>query len=176
MAQSLALFNRGAPSLHGRGRSQPDGRTTGATRGSRATQRRFRQSVPAFLRTASLGSLLTAPVVYSVVIPLALADAWITAYQWLCFPLYGIARVPRRPYFVIDRHKLAYLNAIEKLHCTYCSYANGVIAYIREIAARTELYWCPIRHERPVRAPHNRYAQFSDYGDAAGYRARWRSD
>jgi magnesium-transporting ATPase (P-type) len=24
-----------------------------------------------------------------------LLDVWITAYQWICFPVYGIARVPR---------------------------------------------------------------------------------
>lgn len=135
-------------------------------------QRRFRQSVPAFLRTASLRNLATAPVTYSLVIPLVLADVWITAYQWICFPLCRIPCVPRRRYFAIDRHRLAYLNPIEKLHCTYCSYANGLIAYIREIAARTEQYWCPIRHGRRIRSAHPRYRLFVDYGDAAGYRAR----
>ena len=78
----------------------------------------------------------------------------------------------RRDYFVLDRYRLGYLNAIEKVNCTYCSYANGLIAYIREIAARTEQYWCPIKHGRRVRSPHSRYALFADFGDAAGYRAR----
>ena len=62
------------------------------------------------------------------------------------------------------------LNAIEKANCTFCSYANGVIAYVREIAARTEQYWCPIKHARAVPAPHARYHRFLDYGDARGYR------
>ncbi len=115
-------------------------------REARAAHRRFRQSIAAFLRESSLINALTAPLIYSVAVPFVLADAWITLYQWICFPLYGIARVPRRDYFVLDRHKLAYLNAIEKVNCTYCSYANGTIAYIREIAARTEQYWCPIKH------------------------------
>jgi hypothetical protein len=57
--------------------------------------------------------------------------------------------VPRRQFCVVDRHKLGYLNAIEKVHCVYCSYANGAIAYIREIAARTEQY-CPIKHARSI--------------------------
>jgi hypothetical protein len=73
---------------------------------------------------------------------------------------------------VIDRHRLAYLNAIEKANCMYCSYANGLLAYVREVTARTEQYWCPIRHARPIRAPHRHYQQFFDYGDAAGYRYR----
>ena len=100
----------------------------------------------------------------------ALLDTWVTIYQWVCFPIYGIARVPRRHYFVIDRHKLAYLNAIEKVNCTFCSYANGLLAYVREVAARTEQYWCPIKHARPLAVPHTRYHLFFDYGDAEGYR------
>ena len=68
----------------------------------------------------------------------------------MCFPIYGIERVQRRRYFAIDRHTLAYLNAIEKANCLYCSHANGVIAYVREVAARTEQYWCPIKHCQPT--------------------------
>jgi hypothetical protein len=172
MPQSLALLDRAARRPHPQWHSQRDHGTTAVERESRVAQRRLRQSVPAFLRTASLRNLLTAPIAYSIVIPLALADVWITIYQWICFPLYGMACVPRSRYFVLDRHKLAYLNPIEKLHCTYCSYANGLIAYIREIAARTEQYWCPIKHGRRVRSPHTLYPLFVDYGDAPGYRAR----
>ena len=132
--------------------------------------RRFKQSIPAFVREASLLNLLTAPVIYSLLLPLALLDVWVTAYQWTCFPIYGVARVRRRKYLVIDRHKLAYLNGIEKMNCTFCSYANGLLAYVREVAARTEQYWCPIKHARPAPAPHRHYQQFLDYGDARGYR------
>ena len=39
---------------------------------------------------------------------------------------------------VIDRYALSYLNVIEKLNCVYCEYVNGLIAYVQEIAARTE--------------------------------------
>ena len=132
--------------------------------------RAFRQSVPAFIRESSVITILTAPVIYSVFVPFALLDIWITLYQWVCFPVYGIARVHRRRYIVIDRRKLAYLNGIEKLNCTYCSYANGVIGYVREVAARTEQYWCPIKHARPIPTPHSRYHLFFDYGDAKRYR------
>ncbi len=134
--------------------------------------RRFRQSIPAFVREASLLNLLTAPVVYSLLLPIAVLDVWVTLYQWTCFPIYGVARVRRRKYFAIDRRKLAYLNGIEKMNCTFCSYANGLFAYAREVAARTEQYWCPIKHAHPVPAPHGRYQRFLDYGDGRGYRAR----
>lgn len=138
-------------------------------RETRRRHRQLRQSIPAFIWSGSLLSLLTTPVIYSLTLPLALLDVWITAYQWICFPIYGIARVPRRDYLTLDRHKLAYLNAIEKVACTYCSYANGLIAYVREVAARTEQYWCPIKHAQAIRAPHPRYHLFVDYGDAEGY-------
>ena len=39
---------------------------------------------------------------------------WVTLYQSICFPIYGIVRVPRRQYVTIDRHRLAYLNGIER--------------------------------------------------------------
>jgi hypothetical protein len=136
----------------------------------RQAHRRLKQSVPAYIREGSVLSLLTAPVIYSLLVPLALLDTWVTIYQWVCFPIYGIARVPRRHYFVIDRHRLAYLNAIEKVNCTFCSYANGVIAYVCEVSARTEQYWCPIKHARAIAAPHVRYHLFFDYGNAEGYR------
>jgi hypothetical protein len=87
-------------------------------------------------------NLLTAPVIYSMVVPLAVADLCVSLYQAICFPIYGIAKVRRRDCFVFDRHQLAYLNAFEKFHCQYCSYANGVLAYAREIVARTEQYFC----------------------------------
>jgi hypothetical protein len=136
----------------------------------RETHRRLRQSIPAYIREGDVRSLLTAPVIYSLLLPLLLLDLWVTLYQSMCFRIYGIARVPRRRYFAVDRHKLAYLNGIEKLHCTFCSYANGLIAYVREVAARTEQYWCPIKHARTIPAPHSRYHLFSDYGDGERYR------
>lgn len=46
---------------------------------------------------------------------------------------------------MLDRHKLSYLNSIEKFNGVYCGCANGLIAYVREITARTEQYWCPVR-------------------------------
>jgi len=136
----------------------------------RQAQRRLKQRLLTFLRESSLFNALTAPLVYSLIVPLALADLWISFYQWLCFPIYGIDRVRRRDYFAIDRHLLGYLNVIEKVNCTFCSYANGLFAYAGEVAARTEQYWCPIKHGRAIPAPHARYHFFFDYGDAERYR------
>jgi hypothetical protein len=132
--------------------------------------RRLKQSIPRFIRESEPLNLLSAPLIYSLIVPITLLDVWITLYQQICFRLYGIALVQRRAYIVIDRHHLAYLNGIEKLNCVYCGYANGVFAYVREIAGRTEQYWCPIRHASRVRSPHDHYRDFTDYGDAARYK------
>ena len=46
------------------------------------------------------------------------------------------------------------------------------MAYIVEIAARTEQHWCPIKHAHEITAPHSRYEHFLPYGDATAYRSR----
>jgi hypothetical protein len=135
----------------------------------RHVHKRLKQSIPRFLRESHPLHVLSAPVIYSMAVPITLLDLWITAYQAICFPIYRIPRVNRSAYIVIDRQHLAYLNAIEKLNCVYCGYANGVFAYVREIAGRTEQYWCPIKHATRVRAPHGHYREFVDYGDATAY-------
>lgn len=70
---------------------------------------------------------------------------------------------------MVDRHRLAYLNIIEKFNCAYCGYASGVLSYAREIASRTEQYWCPIKHAQRAIGTHARYAHFVDYGDASAF-------
>ncbi len=134
--------------------------------------RELRQKLLPYILGAKPLVVLTAPVIYVGIVPFFLLDVFVTAYQAVCFPVYGIAKVRRADYLVFDRHHLAYLNALEKLNCAYCSYANGLIAYVREIAARTEQYWCPIKHARRVIGTHARYATFDDYGDGEGYQQR----
>lgn len=114
--------------------------------------------------------ILTLPFIYGLIVPFALLDLGVSLYQAVCFPVYRVPLVRRGDYLVFDRAKLEYLNLIEKLHCAYCSYANGLLAYVREIAARTEQYWCPIKHASRVKAAHARYSHFVDYGDAESYR------
>ncbi|MES2160950.1 MAG: hypothetical protein V4476_07340 [Pseudomonadota bacterium] len=134
-------------------------------------QRRFKTGLLTYVLHAEWRHLVSAPFVYAVIIPLLLLDLFVSLYQRVCFPLYRIARVRRRDYLVYDRGALAYLNLLEKLNCLYCSYANGLVAYVREVVARTEQYWCPIKHARRTLQPHERYHGFVDYGNAAAYRA-----
>ena len=117
-------------------------------------------------------NLITGPIIYGMFVPLAILDLLISFYQAACFPIYGIAKVTRADYFVYDRRHLEYLNFIEKFHCTYCAYGNGLVAYATEILARTEEYFCPIKHARKRLGKHAHYARFLDYGDAADYEVR----
>jgi hypothetical protein len=132
--------------------------------------RALKVALVGYIASARVPVILTAPFIYSLIIPFALLDAFVSVYQAVCFPVYGIPKVKRDAYFVFDREHLAYLNALEKLNCAYCSYGNGLIAYVREIASRTEQYWCPIKHARRRVGAHQRYNEFVDFGDAEAFR------
>lgn len=131
--------------------------------------KRLKTGLLKYISQAEFRNLLSAPVIYSMIVPLAILDIFVSLYQLLCFPLYRIEKVRRSDYMAFDRSQLDYLNIIEKLNCTYCSYANGLAAYVKEIIARTEQYWCPIRHARRLLETHSHYGQFVDYGDAEAY-------
>ena len=148
------------------------GRLVQFEQGLVAEQRALRTSVAHFLARSAIGSIVSAPVIYSMIIPLVLIDLWTSLYQTICFRAYSLPRVKRSDYIALDRGQLGYLNWIEALNCSFCGYGNGVIAYVREVASRTEQYWCPIKHAIRISAPHDRYISFLEYGDAEGYRAR----
>ncbi|NIY79996.1 hypothetical protein HCZ23_11020 [Celeribacter sp. HF31] len=128
---------------------------------------RVRWSV--FLRRARPWEIVTAPVIYGLIIPFALMDLFVTVYQAVCFPVYGIPKVKRKNYIAVDRHKLTYLNFMQKLNCVYCGYCNGLLAYVREVAGRTEYYWCPIKHARNLPDRHEQYQHFLAFGDGESW-------
>ena len=132
--------------------------------------RRLKRSSWRHLRSTRLLVILSSPLIYACVIPFLMVDACVEIYQLVCFPIYGIPKVRRKDYLIFDRGRLAYLNTIEKVGCIYCSYVNGLLAMITEIAARTEQYFCPIKHAHRLVQTHSRYGKFLPYGDAGAYR------
>ena len=122
-----------------------------------------------WLITVSPRHLLSGPFIYGLIIPLLIFDIGVSVYQSVCFRLYGISLVKRSNHIIFDHQHLAYLNIFEKFHCLYCSYATGLISYAREIASRTEQYWCPIKHAHKLVDVHHRYADFLDFGNAEDY-------
>ena len=123
-----------------------------------------------YVTTAPILSWLVAPVIYLGFVPMLLLDLFLTIYQAICFRVYHIAKVKRSEYVVLDRGDLPYLNILEKFNCMYCGYANGLLGWAREIAARTEQFFCPIKHARRILAAHDLYPGFFEYGDAESYR------
>ncbi len=132
--------------------------------------RKLKKTFLRYMIEANPYVVLTAPVIYAMIVPLVLTDICVTLYQAICFPIYGIKKVPRSDFIVVDRHHLEYLNFYEKINCVYCGYGTGLAGYLREIVARTEKYWCPIKHAHRVKHPHSVYQDFEEYGDAEGYR------
>jgi len=123
-----------------------------------------------YLWHSKIGVILTVPVIWAVLLPAIVLDIFVSIYQAVCFPVYKIPKVNRKEYIVLDRYKLFYLNNIERLNCLYCEYFNGLIAYVKEVAARTEQHWCPIKHAKQPPEIHSRYDKFFDYGDVESYK------
>lgn len=138
----------------------------------KAAHRKLKQNFFSSLVTNRPQNLITGPIIYGMIVPLLMLDLCVSVYQWVCFPIYGVKKVKHSDYLVFDRRHLGYLNFIEKFHCTYCEYGNGLIRYMAEILARTEEYFCPIKHAHKILGTHARYNRFLDYGDAADYEAR----
>lgn len=131
--------------------------------------RQLRQTVFSILRRMRARDLVALLVTLSIALPLVMLDLFLALYQLVCFGIWDVPRVRRRDYILIDRHHLAYLNWLQKFNCVYCGYANGLAAYLGEIAGRTEQFWCPIKHAQRTPAAHRYYAGFVDYGDAQSY-------
>jgi len=133
-------------------------------------QKHHIEDVFTYLKNAPILYVLTAPIIYGLIIPAIILDITVSLYQAINFRVYKIALVKRDDYIVFDRGYLAYLNTIEKINCIYCSYFNGLMAYVSEVAARTEQFWCPIKHARKIAYRHSRYNNFLSYGDAKAFR------
>ena len=122
-----------------------------------------------YLSSFPVLAIFTIPFIWAMMIPIFLIDISVTIYQYICFPIYKIPKVKRADYVIIDRYNLFYLDRVEKINCGYCEYFNGIISYVREIAARTEQFWCPIKHSKLPKDKHSRYDKFFDYGDFSTY-------
>lgn len=178
MAQISALQSELQRALHEREHRvffELQGKKVHFEKSVRTAHRKLRMGLLRWLLHSRPQSILSLPFIYGMALPMVLMDFSVTLYQWVCFPLYGIARVKRSDYFVFDRVHLSYLNLVEKLNCMYCSYGNALFAYGSEIAARTEQYWCPIKHARKAVATHQHYEAFAEYGDGESYEAQLRA-
>ncbi len=136
------------------------------------THQNLKVGIFRWLGSSKPNNVMSAPFIYAMIVPLLILDGCITLYQSICFQLYHIPKVSRAEYMVFDRHHLGYLNIIEKINCTYCAYAIGLIAYAREITSSTEQYWCPIKHAGNLLHPNQREIYFIPYGESEAFHAK----
>mgnify|MGYP006289951731 FL=1 len=117
---------------------------------------------------------LSIPFIYAMILPAVILDVFLEIFQNICFRLYGIELVKRSNHIKIDRQKLAYLSLLEKFNCMYCGYVNGLFHYATEIGARTEQYWCAIKHQKGqgfVEPKHHK--TFLIYGDEQSFKEKY---
>lgn len=136
-------------------------------------QKKRAQNIFSYIINTKPKNIIIMPMIYLMIIPAIFLDLFIFIYQSICFPIYKIKKVSRKSYIVFDRQNLAYLNTIEKLNCLYCQYFNCLMAYATEVAAKTELYWCPIKHSKQPKSMHRYYYRFSNYGEYEKFKESW---
>lgn len=124
------------------------------------------------------GHLLSAPIIWLPLIAFIFFDILVEIYHQTCFPLYKIEKVKRSAYInILDRNKLKYLNPLEKIGCMYCGYVNGGLLYFKEIAGRTEKYWCGIMHENKpgfITQVDQVKQDFTPFGDEIAFKNKYR--
>jgi len=130
-----------------------------------------------YLRKKFWGHLISIPFIWLPFITLMILDLLAEIYHQVCFPIYSLPKVKRSEYILIlDRNKLQYLNLFEKINCMYCGYANGLLAYLKEIAGRTEKYWCGVMHENKPGfkpQPHQIEQNFARFGDKDDFKKKY---
>ena len=52
--------------------------------------RELRVGLARYVFNANLMTVVTAPVIYAMIVPFVILDITITLYQWICFPVYGL--------------------------------------------------------------------------------------
>jgi hypothetical protein len=124
-----------------------------------------------------VANLLTLPIIFLPLPFFIFLDLVIEFYHRTCFPVYGIEYVKRGLYIkVIDRAKLDYLDWPQKIGCMYCGYANGVLLFLKEVAGRTEKYWCGIMHEDKkglIIDPNHIQNDFAKYNDEQDFNKKY---
>ena len=74
-----------------------------------AEHRHIKIGLMRFLRGSNVGCLLLSPFIYFLIFPLLLLDFSVWLFQVVCFSVWGIERVRRSGYILLDRRHLAYV-------------------------------------------------------------------
>ena len=132
--------------------------------------KKYKKSAIDSIFSARVRDILSIPFIYSMLIPAFILDIFLFIYQQTALRLYKIPLVKRNDFIIFDRHKLPYLNWIQKINCIYCSYFNWLMQFAVEVGWRTEKYWCPIKHAKRKYWEHNWENNFASYGDVEWFK------
>lgn len=73
----------------------------------------------------AVGMYLSVPVfilVHAVVIQIV--------FRWIIFPVLGLGSLSTEQYIILDRYKVEGLSWIDKLHCLFCGWVNGICTFL----------------------------------------------
>lgn len=115
--------------------------------------------------------LLAGALMYLYAAAFVVVDLLARFGQATVLRLCGIPPVDRRRFIALDRGRAPHLSPLDRFNCNYCGYANGVLAWAREIVHQVERYWCPVRHAAPLEGRVNP-PEYASPGDKDAL-ARW---
>jgi hypothetical protein len=133
--------------------------------------RRLKTSLFRYAVYSRVLAILTAPFIYACILPFVLLDLFVSMYQWVCFPVYGVPKARLRDYMAIDRNKLRYLNALEGLIVCTAHMQTDCLPTLWKSQDGAALVPNRARARR-IQQAHDRYSHFLPFGDAAAYRER----
>ena len=142
----------------------------------RKRNKKFKIPTWKYVIPQNIRHLLSMPFIYMMIVPVVILDIFVTIYHLVAFSLYHIPKLKRRDFIVYDRQFLDYLNWIQKIHCLYCTYVNGIFAYAVEVGARTERYWCPVKAAHKPKFHHDWYSEFADYGNPEEWKEKFNDE
>jgi hypothetical protein len=122
----------------------------------------------AYLLDSSFLNLLAVPIIWFCIFPALFMNFVLSTYQFICFRVYGIQTVKRSDHNS-DGPPKHQLPEPDRINCVCCCYFNVLVSFVQKIAARTEQYWCPIKHARKVASIHSRYDKFIEFGNPKAY-------
>ncbi len=109
--------------------------------------------------------IVSAPFIYGMLVPVLFLHFCLEIYHQVAFRLYGISLVNTREYFLCSVSKPRGKSIFTQFNCWYCSYFRNILNYSKEIAAQTELYWCPIKENSTI-SDHSEYHHFMEQTEA----------
>lgn len=103
--------------------------------------------------------------IYAEVVFIVLVHLVCWLHHVVVFTIFRIPKPRLRDFMIFDRGRLTKLTWMQRIGCVYCSYVNGVAAWVKATANATEIYACAIKHAITKRGMEHqeRYYEYQDF-------------